>query len=569
MDDPLILDRYRPLAELGAGGHGSVVLAFDTKMARRVAIKQLPLPTDAAGRAAPRAGLAEARTAALLNHPNIVTVHEWDTDGEYAYIVMEHIDGLSLADILDETRAPLDLDEAAAVIEAVAAAVTYAHDNGVLHLDLKPGNVLVTRTGRIKVADFGVSALTDVVGRARGTSGTIGYMPPEQVRGHQLDERTDVWALGALAYELLTDANPFDSDTAEGSLFKIEVAEVPAPSEFEPSLSPGVDDVLFTALEPEPHDRYLSVDRFAGALLPHLGDAESGRAALADVVGMFLADEDLDDGYGAEGLWGNLAPHAGAFTRWGAALGCAWLTWSGMHAFAFQAVPQLVVTLMVALAAALAPGLGLALGLGALVAGVGRFGGWVPGIGAGIAAVAFWVVRGRLGRGDAFAPLAAPVLAAVRAAPGLPLLAGLAFRPVPAAIASAAAAVLAVAASAITGGQAPLLRVPWQMFVYPCSADSIWGPIAAWRFDPAILAVPLAWAAAAAVCSIAAGRQSRLSATLGVVLGTGVIAASYALWAALPGGGFDRIAWVPDVAIGAGLALAAVVLGPPVRMAEE
>ncbi len=569
MDEQLILDRYRPLAELGAGGHGSVVLAFDSKMTRRVAIKQIPLPTDTLGRPVPRAGLAEARTAALLNHPNIVTVHEWDTDGEYAYIVMEDVDGSSLADVLDETRTPLDSDEVAAVVEAVAAAVGYAHDNGVLHLDLKPGNVLATRTGRVKVADFGISALTDAAGLAHGTSGTIGYMPPEQIRGAALDERTDVWAFAALVYELLTDANPFDSDTTEGSLFKIEVAEVPAPSEFEPALAAALDHALLTALEPDPRDRYASVAGFAEAILPYLGDAESGRRSLAEFVGEFIGDDDLPDEYDAGGLWDRLAPHAGVLTRLAAALGCAWLAWAGTRAFGLPIAPQFGVTLMVALAGALAPGLGLALGLGGLVAGVARFGGWLPGLLTGVAAAAFWVVRGRRGRADALVPLAAPVLAIVRAAPGAALLSGLAFRPIPAAIASAASAVLLLGASAATGGAAPLLRTPVQMFLFPWSAEGFWTVTPVGDFDPAMLAVPIVWAAAGATCALLAGRQTRLAAAVGVLAGAAVLAAGYALWAALPGSGFGPAAWAPDVAIGTAAALVAVALGPPLRTDAE
>ncbi|HSQ21917.1 MAG TPA: protein kinase, partial [Coriobacteriia bacterium] len=138
MDQPLILDRYRPLAELGAGGHGTVTLAYDTKMARRVAIKRLQIPTADTARTRTRTGLAEARTAALLNHPGIVTVHEWESDGGEAFIVMEFLDGLSVADLLDETGQPLDEDCAAAVLSTVVAAVSFAHANGVLHLDLKP-----------------------------------------------------------------------------------------------------------------------------------------------------------------------------------------------------------------------------------------------------------------------------------------------------------------------------------------------------------------------------------------------------------------------------------------------
>ncbi|MHB1324370.1 MAG: serine/threonine-protein kinase, partial [Coriobacteriia bacterium] len=341
MEEPLILDRYRPLAELGSGGHGSVVLAFDTKMARRVAIKRLPLPRTRSGAVIPRTGLAEARTAALLNHPNIVTVHEWDTDADEAFIVMEFIDGASVAELLDETGEPFSLDETAAIVAAVSAAVSHAHSNGVLHLDLKPANVLVTRDGRVKVADFGVSALTDASGVAAGRAGTIGYMPPEQIRDDRLDERTDGWALAALTYELLTNANPFDADTAEGSLFRIEVAEVPAPSEFEPGLPEELDDVLLAALSPDPAERYPGVSDFGRAVLRYLGDpaegAESLRIGISD-----MTDDGLCSECATLGLWDRLAPYAGRATRLGSAGAAAWLVGFGVSGLAIGVLPAAV-----------------------------------------------------------------------------------------------------------------------------------------------------------------------------------------------------------------------------------
>ncbi len=184
MEGLLILDRYRPLAELGEGGFGTVTLAWDTRMQRRVAIKRLPLPLDSRGRPHQPPGLAEARTAAMLNHPAIVTVFDFDTDADEAFLVMEHVDGANLADLIDD-GGPLTLDEVAAVVEAVSHALAFAHDNGVLHLDIKPENVLVTRDGRVKVADFGIAELSSLSGHGAAWGGTPGYMPLEQLRGRQ------------------------------------------------------------------------------------------------------------------------------------------------------------------------------------------------------------------------------------------------------------------------------------------------------------------------------------------------------------------------------------------------
>ena len=176
MDQSLILDRYRPLAELGSGGHATVTLAYDTRMGRRVAIKRLPLPRDAHGRPV-RTGLAEARTVAMLNHPAIVTVYEWESDADEAFLIMEPSTASRSRELLDHLGR-LDLDEAAAVLEPVADALAFAHDNGVLHLDIKPANVLVTRDGAVKVTDFGISALTGVEGTASAAEGTSASCRP-------------------------------------------------------------------------------------------------------------------------------------------------------------------------------------------------------------------------------------------------------------------------------------------------------------------------------------------------------------------------------------------------------
>ena len=569
MEKPLILDRYRPLTELGRGGHGSVVLAFDTKMARRVAIKRLPLPLDRAGRPLARAGLAEARTGALLNHPDIVTVHEWDTDSDEAFIVMEAIDGASLAQLLDATGTPLTLDEAAALVEAIRGALTFAHANGVLHLDLKPANILITRDGRVKVADFGVSALTGTHGHARGTSGTVGYMPPEQVRGEPLDARADEWAFAALVYEALTCANPFDADTAEGSLFKIEVADVPAPSEFEPDLPPGVDLVLLAALAPQPAERYPSAADFALTLSDHLGDAALGRESLAEVVASLLDDEAVPaaEPTAPLGLWDRLARFSGAARRVWAAIACAWLLWAGLSAFGLGAAPAAVAAALGALGAALAPGLGLALGALAFAAGIGAR----MGVGAAavvlLPAAAFWTVRGRHGRGDAFAPLAAPLLAVGRGAVATPLLLGFVFEPLPAALAAAAAAASTIALSAVSGAAAPFLQIPWRLLNRPwvTLADP---PAAAAFLAPGPLVAMLGWALAAAVCSLACRRATRVAAAVGTLAAGGVLGAAYGVWAALEPGTLGPETFLPDITVAMMLTIAVIALGPPTRPEE-
>ncbi|MBN2405360.1 MAG: serine/threonine protein kinase [Coriobacteriia bacterium] len=562
MEEPLILERYRPLADLGTGAHGTVVLAFDTRMARRVAIKRLPL-----GHEARKTGLTEARTAAMLNHPEIVTVYEWDTNEDEAFLVMEHVEGASLADILDQTGTPLDADEAAAVIGGVARALSFAHDNGVLHLDIKPANILITRDGRVKVADFGVSVLTGLSGRAQGVAGTIGYMPPEQMRAEELDARTDEWALASLAFELLTNANPFDSDTFEGSLFKIEHADTPLPSDFEPGLLPGVDTVLLAALAPEAEERYPSVDAFALALLDHLGDAEAGRDSLVELVSGFVEDEEdtVAERYAGLGLWDRLASKAHWFRRLWAAVLCGWLVWAGLSVFALTDTALWGAAGLTALASLLAPGLGLALGIIAFGAALVR-NDVLGGILFFVPAVAFWAYLGRRGRGDALAPIMAPTLGVVRAAPSMPLLLGFTFSPLAAALSSAAAALATMAVSAASGATAPFLTVDYRFFIDPWSATVMATNMRTLLVPGALLGV-VGWALAAAVCSLACSRGTRGWASIGTGLGAVVLGGAYFAWSVL-----DPAVALESWAASGGIALMVMVvviaLGAPTRGSE-
>jgi serine/threonine-protein kinase len=571
VEERLMLDRYRVLAELGSGGHGSVTLAFDTKLARRVAIKHLPLAANLTSGARRREGLAEARTAGMLNHPNIVTVHEWDSDDEGAYIVMEDVDGLSLADVLDASAGPLDIDEAAAVVEAVAGALAFAHENGVLHLDLKPSNVLLCRDGRVKVSDFGISALTGPDGMARGGAGTPGYMPPEQIRDERLDRRTDVWALAALAYETLANANPFDSDTPEGSLFKIEVADVPAPSEFEADLPAGVDDVLLAALDPEPENRYPSVSEFAQALLPRLGDPRRGHASLAARVEALAAEaREADEAYALPGLWDRLARYAPSITRALAGVACAWLGWVGLDVLLAETAPLLAATAMIGLAGVLAPGLGLALGFGAVIAGVWTAAGPTAGLIATVAAVVFWVLVGRRGGGDAVTPVFAPVLALARAAFALPLLLGFVFEPLRAALAGAVAGLVLAAVSLAGATGPPLASVTPALLIEPFALfeDGSWALPAGLSLQDLALGAALiavTWALAAAASSVGSRRLTRAGAIAGALIGGLILGGGYSLWRLLPGGVFGPGSIAPDIVIGVFITVAIAALGPPTR----
>lgn len=284
-----LLGRYRVLARRGAGGFGTVCTCWDTRLQRRVAIKRIPLlaTQDPSGISASTAeeALAEARTACLLAHPNIVTVYDFETDGTYAYLVMEYVDGLNLAELLARVEnGVLTHEECAHVVRSVAAALTYAHENGVLHLDIKPTNIMIDRQGTVKLADFGMATLASAAGYGGARGGTVGYMPPEQIQGLLVDERTDVFSLAVVTWQALTGRSPFASVTPKGSLDAIIRGPKPPLSKLDPGIAPEVETALLHAMTPTAAERTSSVKELARAILPELGDGAEGAESLCELV---------------------------------------------------------------------------------------------------------------------------------------------------------------------------------------------------------------------------------------------------------------------------------------------
>ena len=199
----ILLERYRVLARRGTGGFGTVCTCWDTRLQRRVAIKRMPLLDSAENNnvfaSTVDEALSEARTACLLAHPNIVTVHDFEIEDSYAYLVMEFVDGLNLAELLARVEGGfLTYSEAAHVVSSLSKALQYAHENGVLHLDIKPTNIMIDRQGTVKLADFGMATLASAAGYGGARGGTVGYMPPEQIEGMLVDERADIFSLAVV-----------------------------------------------------------------------------------------------------------------------------------------------------------------------------------------------------------------------------------------------------------------------------------------------------------------------------------------------------------------------------------
>ena len=566
MDEGLILGRYRPLAELGEGGHGTVDLAFDTKMARRVAIKRIPLTRRGVQILSRTTGLREARTAALLNHPNIVTVYEWDTDDDEAFLIMEHVDGVSLAELLG-LYAPLDLDESAAVLAPIADAVSLAHDNGVLHLDLKPENVLITRDGLVKVADFGVAALTNAAGQALSAGGTLGYMPPEQLRGEEVDARTDVWAFAALAFQVLTGAVPFAAGSIESALIKAERTVAPIPGEYEPSLPPAVDDVLMRALSPQAADRQPDLRSLAGELLVELGDQRAGRDSLRALVAEMTSDEEFEEEESLLrlGLWDRLAMRAGLAERVVTAVSAGWLAWVGMTPLAFPGFASVTAAAIAAAAGYFAPSLGLGAGLVVLSAGAFRVG-WPLGIAVALAGALWWAAVGRMRPGAGVLPAFAPLAGVLRVSPVLPALAGFFLDSVWAAGAASAAAGLVMVVTSIVSRGNVLAEVAWPALVDPLSARWPAGGVAGAVALRGVVVV-LAWGLAGALSAIGARRGTRLGAVTGAAAGLVTCAAALGPWMTV--GSRMASAALLQVGVASILVVVVVALGPPVQADDD
>ncbi len=272
----LIAGRYELGRLLGSGGMSDVYLATDTKLGRRVAVKLLrsSLAAEPVFRTRFR---QEAQAAARMAHPTIVRVFDAGeeisvgpdgTETIVPFIVMEHIEGRLLKDIVAE--GPLPLAEAVRVTEGILTALEYSHRAGVVHRDIKPGNVMVTASGQVKVMDFGIArALSDSAATVAQTStilGTAQYFSPEQARGETVDARTDLYAAGVVLFELLTGRPPFQGESAVAVAYQ-HVSEQPvAPSSHLPQLTAAVDAVVLRALAKDRFARFQTASEFHAAL---------------------------------------------------------------------------------------------------------------------------------------------------------------------------------------------------------------------------------------------------------------------------------------------------------------
>ncbi|MGZ3442855.1 MAG: serine/threonine-protein kinase [Polyangia bacterium] len=261
-----IADRYTIERELGRGGMGAVFLATDGKLSERVALKIIN-----AGYGDPSAidrFRREVAAARKVTHPNVIRIHDLVEDGGMVLLSMEYVDGMTLAQYLGRVGA-LRVDEARFVVGQVCDGVAAAHSAGVVHRDLKPGNVLLDHEKRVKVIDFGLAKATFMHGMtATGLIiGTPEYMAPEQVKGLPQDARTDVYAIGALAYHVFVGRPPFAGETPIAIGFA-HVSEAPRPPrELRPDLPESIDKAILQALEKDPGKRFQDAAELKRALV--------------------------------------------------------------------------------------------------------------------------------------------------------------------------------------------------------------------------------------------------------------------------------------------------------------
>ncbi len=259
------LSHYRIVEQIGAGGMGVVFLAHDEQLERDVAIKVLP-PGTLADETARKRFRQEALSLAKLNHPNIATIHDFDTDGQTDFLVTEYIAGESLDKKL--AAGALPSKEVVRLGLQLAQGLAAAHARGIIHRDLKPANLRLTTDGRLKILDFGLAqfahpegdlAVTASLTSSQQITGTLPYMSPEQLRGEPSDRRTDIWAAGAVLYELATGKRPFPETHGPMLINAILNQEPELPSRINPQISAGLESVIWKALRKNRADRYQSV----------------------------------------------------------------------------------------------------------------------------------------------------------------------------------------------------------------------------------------------------------------------------------------------------------------------
>lgn len=284
----LLARRYEIIRRVGVGGMADVYLAEDTQLGREVALKILH-PQYAGDDQFVERFRREALSAAKLQHPNIVQIYDSGRDADFNFIVMEYVEGQSLKDYLTQ-EGPLEIGEACRIAREVLTALAYAHRTGLVHRDIKPGNILLSQDGKVQVTDFGIARAE--AGSSMTQTGTIlgtaYYLSPEQAQGLPLDGRSDIYSLGVVLYEMLTGRRPFEGDSPVSIAYK-HVREMPRPpTTHRDDIPRPLEAIVLTALTKKPEDRYSS----AALMRRDLEAFGQGREVTATIKGVPAVAED-------------------------------------------------------------------------------------------------------------------------------------------------------------------------------------------------------------------------------------------------------------------------------------
>ncbi len=266
------ISHYRIMEKIGAGGMGEVYLAEDTRLERKVALKFLPaqLSADAEER---QRFVHEAKAAAALSHPNIVTVYEIGEHQGQVFIAMEYVDGRTLKDLLSSDRPPstvhrLPISQVLNIALQIASGLAAAHAKGIVHRDLKPANIMVTGQGAAKIVDFGLAKLRGLsrLTKSGTTLGTVSYMSPEQALGKEVDQRSDIWSLGVILYEMLAGRLPFHGEYDQAVLYAVINQEPESLTKIRSDIPDDIKRIVHKALAKKPENRFQSTDELLDEL---------------------------------------------------------------------------------------------------------------------------------------------------------------------------------------------------------------------------------------------------------------------------------------------------------------
>jgi serine/threonine-protein kinase len=262
-----MLGRYELIAELGKGAMGTVYKALDPMLERTIAIKTINISDEPEVAEYEARFYQEAKVAGRLNHRNIITVYDVATSGNMPYLAMELLEGYELGRLLSSGQ-PLPVAHALDIAAQVADGLAYAHQHGVVHRDIKPANIMVTPDGVVKIADFGIARMRSAErgGENAPVLGSPRYMSPEQVLRKRAEQRSDIFSLGVVLYEMLTGAPPFSGADLNAIVFQILNLVPPAPSTIRQDVPEMVDFIVAKALAKSPDDRYASAQELANDL---------------------------------------------------------------------------------------------------------------------------------------------------------------------------------------------------------------------------------------------------------------------------------------------------------------